>query len=344
MDRQKTDLGRNLTLVAVSFFVVILLIVAGEVYCRCCTSINFLDVSRGLFAPGRYGTSYGNTPHFSGVAFGERFFTDENGFRADPQFKPGASKNAPAILIVGDSVSFGPGVREEVTIAGRLRRMMPGVSIDNASAIGYDVFDYKNLVDSLAGRKTEIKTVLLFYCLNDLNDVSAQQIRNKTKYLPDTDNRPDLPLIGRLNNYLRSRSKLYLFLKNTLRDVQMTYFRYDLAYYQKDNKVIQEGLRPLADIHKQLTAKGIAFRVYILPYEAQLRSNRPAGFLLPQKRVTDFLRLKGIAFRDVTADFEQKGGAAHDLFLYGDPMHLSERGHQLVAEVVCGELQNCPGR
>ncbi|MFL6469151.1 MAG: hypothetical protein ACJ72Z_14430, partial [Pyrinomonadaceae bacterium] len=36
----------------------------GEFCCRQFTSINFLDNSRGMFTPNRFGPSYGNTPNF----------------------------------------------------------------------------------------------------------------------------------------------------------------------------------------------------------------------------------------------------------------------------------------
>jgi lysophospholipase L1-like esterase len=344
MDKKKTDWLKKLILLVVSISMVFILLGLGEFYCRFFTHINFLDHSRGLFVPSRYGTSYGNTPNFTGISFGEKYFIDENGFRIDPKFKSAAPSEAPSILIIGDSVSFGTGVKEEMTVTGRLRRKLPSVRIYNASAIGYDTFDYKNVVNSLVKQKSEIKTVLLFYCLNDLNDVSAQQIRIQTNNLPNTDEPENQSLIRSLNNYLRSRSKLYLWLKNALLDAQMIYFRNDLTYYQKDQKIIHEGLQPLAEIKKKLDSISIAFKVFILPYEAQVRSNSVTEFMLPQKIVTDFLRQNAIDYADITSDFQKIGTDAHYLFLYGDPMHLSERGHQLVAEIVCSKLQNCPAQ
>jgi hypothetical protein len=337
-------LRKNLALLAISLLFAFLLLLAGEMYCRFFTSINFLGISSGLFVPGRYGTSYGNAPNFTGIAFGEKFSTDENGFRADPQLTSPPTGKPPALLIAGDSVSFGPGVPEEMTIAGRLRRMMPGMTVYNASAIGYDAFDYKNAVDAVIARKGEIRTVLLFYCLNDLSDVSARRIRTKTSAVQDPDHRENASPVEALNDYLRSRSRLYLFLKTALRDPSLTHFRYDLGPYQQDEKNLRAGLQPLADIQRQLAARGVAFQIYILPYEAQLRPGSPPAFLLPQKRVADFLRGQGIDFTDATAEFQREGAGAQSLFLYGDPMHLSKKGHQMVARLVCGRLPDCPKR
>jgi hypothetical protein len=38
------------------------------------------------------------------------------------------------------------------------------------------------------------------------------------------------------------------------------------------------------------------------------------------------------------------GIIAEDLYLYGDPMHLSEKGHRLVSEIVGGELARMMAR
>jgi len=106
MDKKKPNLGIKLTLLVISVLMVIILFGLGELYCRHFTRINFLDISRGLFVPNRYGTSYGNTPNFIGIAFGAKIYTDGNGFRIDPQFKSDIPRKTPAILIIGDSVSF----------------------------------------------------------------------------------------------------------------------------------------------------------------------------------------------------------------------------------------------
>jgi len=92
-----------------SCFLIGILLLIGEVYCRFFTRINFLDNSSGLFTANRFGSSYGNTPNFEGISFGEKFVTDADGFRIDPAFesKP-PSKDA--ALIIGDSVGFGPAV------------------------------------------------------------------------------------------------------------------------------------------------------------------------------------------------------------------------------------------
>jgi lysophospholipase L1-like esterase len=335
MGKKKSSWKHKLAAVGVSFLMIAIVLLLGEAFCRLFTRINFLDNSKGLFTANRYGKSYGNTPNFEGISFGEKFNTDADGFRIDPGFSPALSTGAPAVLMLGDSVAFGTAVNDKDTIAGILRRRMPSQKIYNAAAIGYDTFDYKNVAQQVIEQKPEIKTVLLFYCLNDVNDISAQQIKQQGNSAEAAPEQPSL--IRQVNDFLRSRSKLYLVIKSLLQDTQMLYFQNDLAYYRKDENV-QYALRPVADLKETLDAAGVKLKVFIMPYEAQLRPNSPEDFLLPQKKVAQFMKAHNIECYDTFADFK-KTASPDRLFLFGDPMHLSAEGHKLAADLVCGQLE-----
>ena len=324
--------------VLVSFLIMAVLLLLAEVCCRLFTRITFLETSRYLFTPHRFGASFGNTPNLEGVAFSEKFNIDENGFRYDPTFDASRQKDAPAILIVGDSVSFGPGVKEPETIAGLLRRTMLDNRVYNASALGYDTFDYKNVVTAVVAQKPEIKTVLLFYCLNDLSDVSAQQIRQQSETFENPDQPREQPSFGRrINDFLRSRSKLYLWLRSMLYDSSRAYFLNDLSFYQKDDVQLQPGLQPLADLNKTLAASGIRLKVFLMPYEMQLRPGSPPEYLAAQEKVAKFLRDNDIYYYDAMTVFK-KAESPSELFIFGDPMHLSAKGHRVAAEAVFSEI------
>lgn len=338
---KKSTLKHKLTAVLGSCFIILAVLLLGEAYCRVFTRINFLENSKELFTPNRFGRSWGNTPDSEGIASGERFHIDSNGFRADPQYKTALPADAPAILIVGDSVSFGVGVKDSETVSEILRREMPERRIYNASAIGYFTFDYKNVIDALIKQKPEIKTVALFFCLNDINDVSAVQIKLQmnSDALPDPEpDRKGLP--DRINQFLRTRSKLYLLIKHTLRDTQLNYYKIDAAFYREDENV-RFGMQYLADIKKTLDGSGIKLKVFLMPYEAQLRAGAPEDFLMPQKKVAEFLRTNGIGYYDATDDF-RNAGPPDRLYLFDDPMHFSAEGHKILADVVCRNLgENC---
>jgi lysophospholipase L1-like esterase len=330
-----TTLLQKAALVICPIALILVAVCAGELYCRWFTRINFLGISRGIFVSQAFGDSYGNRPDYRGVAFGADVQTDANGFRIDPAFSQPSGGDA--VLILGDSVSFGVGVDASKTVTGLLQRAMPRLRFYNASAIGYGLHDYANVVGTFLPQKPEIKYVLLFYCLNDIYDTSAQEIEAAVQQVNGTGVTPS-PFSSfqafalSVNNLLRSRSKLYLYIKNVLTDPSMRYFKQDLAEYEKRLPNIGDSLQPLRKIAEQLAARSVTFEVFVMPYEAQVRTKEQSRFL-PQTLVDDFLRTNRIAYYDATPAFVQSGRPSQDLYLYGDPMHLSEEGHRIAFQL-----------
>ena len=333
---QTTFLQKALLVVG-SAALILLIMGAAELYCRWFTRINFLGISRGMFISRAFGDSYGNRPDYRGVAFGAAVQTDANGFRIDPTFR--GPTGGDAVLILGDSISFGVGVDASKTVAGLLQRAMPQVRFYNSSAIGYDLHDYANVVSAVVTQKHLIKYSLLFYCLNDIYHFSAAEVDqavNDTAITPS----PFSSLhafASWTNSSLRARSKLYLYVKNVLTDPSTRYFKQDLAEYQKRLSNIDASLQPLRKIAEELAARGVAFEVFVMPYEAQVRTKDKSAFL-PQRLVSDFLRQNGIAYYDAAPAFLQSGLPSQSLYLYGDPMHLSEAGHRLSFQFANAEL------
>jgi len=320
-------------------FVAVTLLVA-EFGCRAFTNINFLDNSRGMFTPDRFGNSYGNTPNFEGISFGEPFRTDENGFRVGLDGPRPSRSSGPALLILGDSVGFGPAVPEEKTIAGLLRSRMDR-QVHNASVIGYGTFDYLNAGSALVETKPEIDQVFVLFCLNDVSDASAGNIRREVAGAAEPEATGAYYFLRLANDYLRSRSKLYLLLKNLLRDTQMVYFRSTLASYQHGRARLDAALTPVSELNDRLRGRGVRLTIFVFPNEAQLRPGSPDDFRLPQRLLSEQFRDREIDFVDLTPVFEQSGRSSKELFLYGDPMHLSEVGMRVAADAICQSTRDC---
>lgn len=339
MSKKKPTLLQKLLLFSFSCLLILGVLGLAEAYFRLFSDINFLENSKGTFAAQRFGTSYGNTPNYEGVSFGEKFYTDAEGFRVDPNFKANVPENAPAIMLFGDSVLFGPALTEDKTIGGILRRDLSNFKIYNTAAIGYDTFDYRNVGKALIPQKSDVQTAYVVYCLNDLIPTSSQQIKeqvtNPNENPPAEDNSP----LRVANDYLRSRSKFYLFLKTALRDTQMIYFQNDLAQY-KDDETLKKGLQPLVDLKKHLDENNVRLKIFISPYEAQLRAGTPEEFMIPQKKLAEFFTRNGIDFYDMMPDFKQAAeNNPKTLYLYGDPMHFSAKGNELTARIVERNIQ-----
>ncbi len=339
-DGGKKRINEKILLLCSSFFFTIILILLTELIVRIFFDIPFLGNSKNLFTPDAYGSSYGNAKKIEAISFGEKVYTDENGFRV---FKNNASQCQDydyAVLILGDSVAFGCGVPEENTFTGLLRKNFPKVLIYNSSVIGYGIKDYKNVVDNFLHYHKEIKKVYLIFCLNDIEDRSSESIteslKARQKNLNSNDNYVEtiksIGFFAKLNSYLRAHSKLFVLLKGELTDPQLRYWEAEyLNYKDIPDNVFLERMQPIIEITNILKQKGILFKVIIAPYEYQIRKY-DNNLSIPQKRLSHFFETNGISYIDLIDKFRNSKINSKALFLPYDPMHFSKKGHEVMYE------------
>lgn len=199
--------------------------------------------------------------------------------------------------------------------------------------------DYANVVSAFVPTHPDIRYAFLFYCSNDIYDTNAEEIIqevNSEGAAPGPFSSPHAFALA-TNAFLHSRSKLCLFAKTVLTDPAGRYFKEDLVEYQRRLADMDATLRPLRDIAEALAACHVAFEVFVMPYEAQIRIKDNASFL-PQRVVDDFLHKNRIAYFDALAAFIQSGVLAEQLYLYGDPMHLGEDSNRLSFRLADAEL------
>lgn len=334
----------ELLLVAGSLAVLVGLAAAGELAVRAFSSIVLLGNSRDLFVANAYGTSHGNARNAEGSSFGLRVYTDENGFRVPKGGLPDDARKAQAILLLGDSVGFGPAVEEPQTLAGRLRARFPERRIFNSSAIGYATRDYRNVVEAFVPAHPEIAAAVLVYCLND---VSASSARNIDRHLnrPEAEPASDLTetlrsfrLLSEANDFLRSHSKLYLLVRHHLLRTQTRDWRAILRLYADEGgDGVELSARDIAAIADELGRRGIPFLVVLAPFEYQLRHPEDPEVAVPQRRIGDLLVSAGVPFIDARSAFDPARRSA-DYFLAYDSMHFSAEGHRVMAELIAAAL------
>jgi|HubBroStandDraft_1064217.scaffolds.fasta_scaffold34524_1 hypothetical protein len=306
----------------------------AELACRIFSDIRPQGNSRSLFVDHSFGDSRGNAKNITAVSFGVTVHTDSMGFRKGEEVVEPPS-GAPALLVLGDSIAFGAGVQEPATFVGLLREQFPATIIYNSSVIGYGLPDYRNVVDAFLPQHPEIKYAYLAFCLNDVSDESAKEISESLRQPWLRKETTLRSLLFGANDFLRSRSRLYLLLRNWVTDPQQRYFDADYLNYRMPEDKFQEGMKPLADINETFSRRGVSFTVVVFPYEAQLRSNNPA-LALPQRRLSNYMRQRGIRYIDLLPDFRVL--PASKLFLAYDPMHLSETGHHVVSDILSRDL------
>ena len=106
-------------------------------------------------------------PNSEGTISGKKFFVDNSGFRV-PE-KNYEYKDLNKIVILGDSVAFGVGVKEEKTFAGLFSKNFNYNEIYNLALFGYQVQDYLVQLDEIS-KFYPIEKIVYFLTLNDVYD------------------------------------------------------------------------------------------------------------------------------------------------------------------------------
>jgi hypothetical protein len=308
-------------------------LVAGELVCRSLGNASFLDDSRYLSIPNAYGTSKGNLPLANSVSLGVRVFTDRYGFRVPPGFRDPKPNNAPALLLLGDSVTFGSGVEEEKTFAGLLRSSLSSTRIYNSAVIGYGTSDYNNVVARFLPKHDEVRTICLVLCLNDVKQRTPPINRAAGSALQAQRGEARAPF-ALLDSFLRSNSELYVVLKSELTDPQERYWQLAASAYTEDD--LDARLQPIAEIAEISRLLGKTFFVIIAPYEFQLRDDEANN--APQAALVNYFEKHGVRYVDALPAFRRIDLPSYELFLPGNAMHFSEAGHEVLHAIIVATL------
>lgn len=285
-------------------------------------TINFQGTEMSLQRQGVFGTAHGWVPNASGLCFGKQVEIDEHGFR---------KQNSPqeydsSWLILGDSVTFGVGVDGDDTYIQLLQNKLQRVRLWNTSVIGYDIDNYKSVLNHFLAESQKIpniKKVILFFCLNDVDLVEGN-----SHVQP-----PSSEFAGKVLSLLGRNSKSYILLKDMISDRSKFYYQHDSGLYEDSAGKFTKAMRIMSEIQAALRAKNIDFSVVILPYEYQLRT-KEEQHLLPQKRLAQYFQENGIRYIDAYEYFDRSGLSTKETFLYADFCHLSKTGHQVMANLL----------
>ena len=275
--------------------------------------------SKAIIADSLYYSTHGLKPSSSGVTNGAPVEVDRFGFRRN---SIAADTSKPSWLLLGDSVTFGIGVAGDSTFAGILQSKMDSINVLNPSASGNNLNSYWDVFRCFVFDKRHnftIYRVSVFWCLNDVYA-----------------NVPDFEVPGgKLHSmfsdgltFVRVQSRLYHFLKTLFFDRPRSYFLFDKSFYRSQQPGFLSAVETIAGMNRLCRERNIAFEVVLLPYEYQLRE---ADFA-PQRLLRRMLREQKVRVLDPFEEVSGKNPQSKPYFLYGDGIHLSNRGHRSIAD------------
>ena len=277
-------------------------------------------------------------PNIKLKVFGEYKKTDSNGFRIPlNNYYYDDKKNS--VLILGDSVSTGVGVKEKETFIGLIRGSNEE-NLLNASVSGHNLESYLYLIQKYQMfENINFKNVIIFLCLNDI--VPFQGIVKKDS---NNKNKDDKVLLDRLlkdkiainvNVYLRERSAFFVFAKGVLTNPAKRH--YDLiSNLYKDKKSLAEFTRYVLDISDYSKQNDIKIKFILLPYAYQIKNNCVIDLMRPQIEINKIFEENNLQLIDYSKEFcnEPK---RNKFFLPYDPVHLSMSGHKFVSKLLIND-------
>lgn len=267
------------------------------------------------------------------------------------------------ILGVGDSVTFGYGVRLEETflkvLEDRLNAKAGAVRYEVVNA-GVEECGFDGYYHILRARAPTLEPDLVLVGIV-LNDIQRYGDLERPPRLAGATLEPGVA--RQLHGALLRRSQLYLAAVHGARSLLYRLHVLDVSdLYGSPLRAVQPAGQPLArawesslDVLERLVAlaraQGVPIVLAVFPVEVQLdaaaieRYRRDFGVTVPaqaldgepQRRLRAFGAAHGVPVIDLLPALRAAGG--DDLYLRKgpvrfDPVHLSPRGHQIVAEAI----------
>ena len=276
------------------------------------------------------------------------------------------------ILVLGDSVAYGPHVPPQRTFPNQLERILSErtgapVEVVNTGVTGYTTFNELQYYKQ-EGRRFDADLVLLAFVLNDVVNprLHWNYTREKVRNIPpeaipnaEYDRGRILPLIAnreypakKLGSELIGlvdRRLGRLFGKQEAAGTRVDGDGWPIYITGEDSisiTVLTQADSPesrwlykmLDDLVAEVAGDEAAFALVMVPLAYQLDPDYP---YLPQRQLAEYCDTRALACLDVLPSFRRKTGT--ELFVgetqhYLDVWHLTDAGHEALAQEIAGFL------
>lgn len=223
---------------------------------------------------------------------------------------------------------MGIGVKNDSTFVGILQTKLDSVKIFCPALIGYSSKDYLNIVTKLIEKEHNelaIKKLFIFWCLNDIYS------NYPTKDSPDIRSRG---MVGKFIQLLSRNLKTWHLLKYIFTDRQKDYYDYDKQFYTLQDTNFTKSMEDIYRCLAIASEHGIDTKLILLPYEYQIRFIRDEKNHKPQKLIKQKLSETNIQVIDILELIRNYNIYSKSLYLFGDGIHFSNKGHKFIAELL----------
>jgi len=311
-----------------NIIIISLLVISLEIVLRLFLNIVPQGVSPGIIDTREPYHIFNYSNITKGKVFGSKIFTDKEGFRISKNEV--RNNNYENIYFIGGSVTFGNGIDQSKTFSGLLDKQFKKTNILNGGVIGSDIKNnYLTLIKKV--KKDNLKKVFISISLDDL-DRAMLELGSKNKIERDSniiEKFKKNSIFRYLNNFIRSKSVIYVWIKGKILDAEQGYYNYSLQAF-KDDKNIKFLDKYLNLINKYNLENKNKITFILLPYSKQIDGNGCTKEDLAQKTIKNYLKKHNFIFLDIKELF-CKNSSSKKIFLKHDPAHLSVFGHRILA-------------
>ena len=316
---------KRILLLNVTFIIVILFL--AELIVRFFFDFHTQGISKNLVINDK-NLRFNNPNLINGEAFGEKIFTDKNGFRV---LKRNIKNNKKVdILFIGGSVTFGPAVNAEKTFVEQLNNNT-NLNVVNASVFGSNLKNNYNIFKKF-GLNKNIKKIFISFSIDDIDIPNEKQKKTRLAISNKTivGKIKSIDFIYDLNIWFRSKSALYTWSKGVIFDPQDINYNHDLALYEDVDRLkkMEILLKEISIKHPNLK-KNIYF--FHIPYEVRVRKKNCYKDDLAEKIVKNYFKKYNFNFIELKNKICKRKNSKK-LFLRNDYAHLSIKGHQVIYE------------
>ena len=317
-------------IVIINFFVALGIILTLEVLIRILNIVSLQGYDKQAFYS-ENGMTFSKSNNTFKV-FGIESKTDINGFRIPlKNYLYDNGKNS--ILILGDSVTYGVGVKEKDSFIGILRNKLVENNLYNTAIFGHNVDSYLYILEKNNKKlENEIAQVVIFLCLNDIVPYQGTIFKKKNKNNNFQRNIYEYPFAMRINFFLRERSALFVLFKSLFTNPVERHYNYMKVLYDNEKNLIKFK-NTISKISNFAKKNNIKYKFVLLPYAHQVINNCEKEFLKPQEIIKETFDKENLLLNDYTYDFCRISNNK-DLFLKYDPVHLSKYGHKYVSDLL----------
>ncbi len=300
-------------------------------------------------------------PNQTAFTYGTRVNIDADGFRRNDDLPLAPQRNGPVILALGDSFTFGLGVRNGDTwpaqLEARLRaRTGQEIIVVNAGTISYGVFQEMELLRSTG---LQIGPAIVVHGLywNDFMNAAPPPANAPPVLTPDGHfvwDRPadDRTVVRRLASWAFANSALLFSMRQAAASL---WSEGDgnggtSAYARAFNQMLQHGLsdedwKPIENFYIDLQRLGrehsFETLVVIMPVRAIACRAGAASQPYPEQ-ARQRLEALGIAYVDGFSLWTQQNCGTDTFLPEGPDGHLNAAGYRLIADAVAARLVTAP--